>query len=157
MAMRPSQINNGFTYKTRNRVPSTGLEPGSRARVEGTPLIVTAIYVATSLLVPIPSWVLLFDNVADNDPQGGEVADIPGPRISVAGEVINFVPPSEQIDLIDFINRCKSPEGDRCDFGTLYGMPFDNGLFVALSSTPIIYTPIAGAFINLVVRGRNLP
>jgi hypothetical protein len=162
MAMRPSQINNGFMYETKKAHPGTGgpndgLEIGSRARIEGTPLIVNAIYIATSLAIPIPSWILLFDVSAGQDPVGGEVADLPGPRITIAGAIVDFVPPTERIDLIDFVNRCKSPEADRDDLGIMYGQPFDNGLYIALSSTPIRYTPIAGNFINIAVRGRNLP
>ena len=157
MAMRPSQINNGFTYQTVKQFPATGLEPGSRARIEGTPLIVNAIYIATALAIPIPSWILLFDVVAGQDPQGGEASNIPGPRITIAGAVVDFVPPTERIDLIDFIDRCKAPESDRDDLGIMYGMPFDNGLVIVLSSTPIVYTPVIGDFINITVRGRNLP
>jgi hypothetical protein len=139
--------NGGFTYETTGPL---GLEPGNIAIISSRPCLIHSIYIITTLGIgPLPLWAMLMDRT--QAPQAGMSPDVPGPRIAVAGSLIQFIPPVEKQD-VTRDNRNTNCDPD--NIGVLRGHPFSNGCVLALSTAPFVFAPIGGAFIRVVARGR---
>jgi hypothetical protein len=86
----------------------------------------------------MPFWILIFDAASGTPstpaqhaaPPGGSVADYSSPPILVAGAVFVFEPPVKAYALY---------EGEE----QFQGEPFDNGILVIPSATPVFLTQIA--------------
>lgn len=142
--------NGGFTYETDPGPAGLGLELGNIAIISSRPCLIHSIYIITSLLIaPLPLWAMLMNRTTA--PQAGFLPDVPGPRIAVAGSLIQFIPPVEKQD-VTRDNRNTNCDPD--NIGVLRGFPFSDGCVLALSTSPTVFAPIGGSFIRVTARGR---
>jgi len=156
---RLSQREGAWRYKT-GRGPSL-VSPGFEefSLVSQNPTYLDRLYVTTiSLPVApppfIPFWILIFDASTGQSnlpgpqkPQAGAIADFTSPPILVAGSVFVFEPPVKAYFMM---------EGQE----QFQGEPFDTGILVIPSSSPVFFTEIGvppglSGFISTRARGTN--